>query len=94
MLSARAWTRLLAFSSNMARLTTLPDTLAPRCINREAAADFVGIGTTKFDELVRDGRMPRPKVIDGRKVWCVRALNAAVDDLPDDGPAAAREIVL
>lgn len=79
----------------MARATALPDTLQPRCINRDAAAGYVGVGTTKFDELVRDGRMPRPKVIDGRKVWDVRALNAAVDALPDDAPGGPqKEIIL
>ncbi|WP_210485363.1 hypothetical protein [Microvirga antarctica] len=79
----------------MARRTALPDTLAPRLVNRDAAAAFVGIGVTKFDEMVNDGRMPRPKRIDGRKIWCVRSLNAAVDALPDDQPMQAdREIVL
>lgn len=35
----------------------------------------------KFDALVKDGRMPRPKKIDRRLVWDVRALDAAADDL-------------
>lgn len=80
----------------MARHTALPDTLPPRLVSREAAAAYVGVGATKFDEMVGDGRMPRAKRIDGRKVWCVRALNAAVDALPDDEPGtkALREIVL
>jgi hypothetical protein len=79
----------------MPRQTALPDTLAPRLIGREAAAAFIGVGATKFDELVRDGRMPRPKRVDNRKLWCVRALNAAADDLPDDGPSIRDcEIVL
>ena len=32
---------------------------------------YVGVSPGKFDELVRDGRMPPPKRI-GRKVWDVR----------------------
>ena len=55
-----------------------------RGLNREAAAAYVGVGTTKFDELVADGRMPKPKRIDGRRVWDVRALDLAFDDLPGD----------
>ena len=46
------------------------------------AAAYVGVGTTKFDELVEDGRMPRPRVIDSRKVWDRRELDAAFEDLP------------
>lgn len=29
--------------------------------------------------------MPRPKRIDTRKAWDIRALDAAVDELPTDG---------
>jgi predicted DNA-binding transcriptional regulator AlpA len=79
----------------MARSTVLPDTLPPRLIGRLAAADFVGISPTKFDEMVNDGRMPRPKCIDRRKLWDVRSLNAKVDELPDDEPSKPeREIML
>ena len=34
-----------------------------RGLNRAEAADYIGIGTTKFDALVQDGRMPKPKRI-------------------------------
>jgi predicted DNA-binding transcriptional regulator AlpA len=33
------------------------------------SAEYVGVGTTKFDEMVEDGRMPKPKRIDGRTIW-------------------------
>ena len=33
-------------------------TYAPRGLRREAAADWIGVSVGKFDELVRDGRMP------------------------------------
>ena len=79
----------------MARQTALPDTLSPRLVDRLAAAAFVGVSPTKFDEMVGDGRMPRPKRIDRRKLWDVRSLNAKVDELPDDKPSKPeREIVL
>lgn len=69
----------------MARQTALPHSLAPRLVGREAAAAYLAISTTKFDELVRDGRMPRPKCIDKRRVWDVRLLDAAADALPTEG---------
>jgi hypothetical protein len=48
---------------------------------------YVGISTGKFDEMVRDGRMPGPLRIDGRKVWDVRTVDLAFDALPrDDSP--------
>lgn len=58
---------------------------APRGLCREEAARYVGVGSTKFDEMVKDGRMPKPKRVDGRTVWDRIALDAAFTDLPDDG---------
>ena len=43
---------------------------------------YVGISPSKFDELVADGRMPDPRRIDGRKVWDIRDLDGAFDNLP------------
>lgn len=64
----------------------LPLSLPPRGINRVEAAAYVGVSTTKFDEMVEDGRMPRAKRIDGRVVWDRKKLDVAFDQLPDDGP--------
>jgi predicted DNA-binding transcriptional regulator AlpA len=58
-----------------------------RGLNREEAAAYIGISTTKFDELVADGRMPQPKKTDARKVWDIRRLDAAFDALPGIGDA-------
>lgn len=58
-----------------------------RGLSRMEAAIYIGVGATKFDAMVADGRMPQPKRIDGRKVWDIRALDLAFEDLPDDGPA-------
>lgn len=66
----------------------LPPTLAPRGLSREEAAAYLGIGTTLFDRLVADGRMPRPKKIEGRLVWDRRRIDLAFDDLPDNSPKA------
>jgi predicted DNA-binding transcriptional regulator AlpA len=59
--------------------------LAPRGLNRAQAADYVGVGVTKFDELVADGRMPKPVRIDGRVIWDRYLLDAAFDALSDQG---------
>jgi predicted DNA-binding transcriptional regulator AlpA len=61
-----------------------PYAYAPRGLAREEAARYVGIGATKFDEMVKDGRMPKPKRIDGRVVWDRVKLDAFFTDLPDD----------
>jgi predicted DNA-binding transcriptional regulator AlpA len=74
----------------MRNIFALPPTLPPRLINREAAAAYVSVSPTKFDELVRDGRMPRPRCIDRRKAWDTRQLDAAIDDLPIDGSDSDR----
>jgi predicted DNA-binding transcriptional regulator AlpA len=60
---------------------------APRGVSREEAARWIGVGATKFDEMVSDGRMPRPKRIDGRVVWDRIKVDAAFSDLPEDSRA-------
>jgi predicted DNA-binding transcriptional regulator AlpA len=57
-----------------------------RGLSREQAANYIGIGLTKFDKMVKDGRMPRPKRLDGRVVWDLRKLDAAFDALEEDDP--------
>jgi excisionase family DNA binding protein len=57
-----------------------------RGLSREEAAMYIGISASKFDELVRDGRMPGPKRVDGRKIWDVRDLDVAFDALPSENP--------
>lgn len=55
----------------------------PRGLSREEAARYVGLGATKFDELVKDGKMPKPKRVGSRTVWDRVALDIAFTDLPD-----------
>ncbi|MDW9619178.1 hypothetical protein [Sinorhizobium meliloti] len=54
----------------------------PRGLSREEAARYVGVGTTKFDVMVADKRMPKPRKIDGRRVWDRIELDIAFSDLP------------
>ena len=56
-----------------------------RGLRRVEAAIYVGISATKFDEMVKDGRMPRPKRIDGTTVWDQRRLDLAFEGLPEEG---------
>jgi predicted DNA-binding transcriptional regulator AlpA len=66
----------------MAHQKALPPTLAPRLISRDVAAAYLSVSPTKFDEMVRNGSLPKPKRLSGRrKAWDVRALDAAIDNL-------------
>lgn len=71
-------------------MTTRADPIAypPRGMSRDEASRYIGVGTTKFDEMVADGRMPKPKKIDGRVIWDRLRVEAAFTDLPDVENAA------
>lgn len=56
--------------------------ITPRGFNRRESAAYVGISPSKFDELVADGRMPRPRCIDKRRVWDRYELDDAFEALP------------
>lgn len=70
------------------RASALPAGVLPRGLSRPQAAEYVGVGVTKFDTLVGDGRMPRPKRIDGRRIWDRLALDEALAALADEGDCA------
>ena len=68
-------------------VSCLPASLPPRGLSRVQAAEYIGVGVTKFDEMVGDGRMPQPKRIDGRRIWDRIRLDAAFAALDDEaGP--------
>jgi predicted DNA-binding transcriptional regulator AlpA len=56
----------------------------PRGLSRDDAARYIGVGPSKFDAMVSDGLMPRPKRIGSRVVWDRLKIDAAFSDLPDD----------
>jgi hypothetical protein len=56
--------------------------IEPRGLSRIKAARYLGISPSKFDELRKDGRVGPARLIDGRKVWDVRDLDAAFEALP------------
>lgn len=55
----------------------------PRGLSRVEAARYIGVGVTLFEEMVRDGRMPKPKRVNSRRIWDRIALDACFSDLPD-----------
>jgi hypothetical protein len=53
-------------------------------VNREQAAAYIGVSPSLFDIMVKDGRMPKPKTINSRKVWDRQRLDEAFSALPDE----------
>lgn len=66
------------------RLSVLPMSCPPRGLARPAAAEYVGVSVSKFDDMVSDGRMPAPKEVDRRKIWDRLELDAAFSSLPSE----------
>ena len=53
-----------------------------RGLNRKEAAEYIGVGSTKFDELVKVKRMPVPRLLDKRVIWDREELDEFFDRLP------------
>jgi hypothetical protein len=71
------------YARERARRGVLLGALVPRGLCRVHSAAYVGVSPSLFDQLVRDGRMPNPKLINSRTVWDRLMLDAAFDALPD-----------
>ena len=65
----------------------LPTSLAPRGLTRGQSAAYIGTGTSKFDEMVKDGRMPKPKRVGSRNIWDRCGLDTAFEELPSEDDA-------
>lgn len=63
-------------------LQTDPISYPPRGLSREEAARYVGVSARKFDELVKDRRMPKPRQVDARTVWDRVEIDMAFSSLP------------
>lgn len=59
-----------------------------RGLSRVHSALYIGVSPSKFDEMVKDGRMPHAKRVDGRRVWDKRRLDEAFEALPDENAEA------
>jgi hypothetical protein len=66
------------------RENILPTSLPPRGLSRVQAAAYIGVSPTLFDQMVDDGRMPKPTRINARTVWDRLKLDAAFVALSDD----------
>jgi predicted DNA-binding transcriptional regulator AlpA len=52
-------------------------------LNRMQSAEYVNVCPSVFDEMVADGRMPKPVVLSERRFgWIQRELDAALARLP------------
>ena len=69
----------------------LPPGCLPRCLRRPGAAEYVGVGVTLFDTMVRDGRMPKPIRLNACAVWDRLQLDEAVTLLRDEAENSARD---
>lgn len=58
------------------------NTFPPRGLGRAQTAEYIGVSPNKFDQLVKDGRMPTPRRIDTRKIWDIHEVDLAFSALP------------
>ncbi len=66
---------------------SLPLSCPPCGLSRVQSAAFICVGTTLFDEMVKDRRMPSPKRVNGKTIWGRLALQEAFAALPSDEDA-------
>ena len=56
----------------------------PRLMARSAAAQYLGIGITMFDELVAEGMIPKPKKMRSKYLWDRIDLEGVANELERD----------
>ena len=54
-------------------------------VGRDEAAASLGISRNLFNTMVDDGRMPRPRVVNGRRLWDADEVRVAFRTIPRDG---------
>jgi hypothetical protein len=65
------------------RLTAIRP-MQSRGLSRVEAAAYIGVSPSKFDQLRHSGRIPPPKVLDGRLIFTVERLDEFIDALPEE----------
>ena len=63
------------------RLTSRTTTQPRRGLNRDEAAIYVGVTVASFDQMVSDGRLPKPADLDGEEVFDLALIDRAMDRL-------------
>lgn len=81
--------RVPRLARQAARAEVLPASLPPRGLCREVAAAYIGVSGTKFDEMIRESVMPKPRVHRGRRLWDRSELDLAFSNLPHADEAVA-----
>ena len=56
---------------------------------RGEAAEYIGVSPGLFDQMVADGRMPKPRCINSRRLWLRPEVEKAFALLPVEGQDAA-----
>ena len=56
-----------------------------RGLDQSEAAVYLSLSPSFFRKLVEDGRMPRPRLADRRRIWDVEELDLAFKTLPREG---------
>jgi excisionase family DNA binding protein len=57
----------------------------PRGFRSGQAAAYLGMSRSKFLELVDEGRLPRPRVVDAMRIWDRVELDTAFDEFAEHG---------
>jgi predicted DNA-binding transcriptional regulator AlpA len=52
-----------------------------RGLNRQQAANYIGISPSMFDELIKEGVLPQPVRLKSRVLWDIRRLDEAFDEI-------------
>ena len=65
----------------MKSIVSDPVAYPPRGLRRAEAARYIGVGVTKFGEMVEANAMPPPKKVGKISVWDRIELDAAFTDL-------------
>ena len=63
--------------------------VTPRGLSRTDAASYVGCSPRMFDSMVKEGKMPAPRMIGSKKVWDRFELDECFENLPQ--PEAVEE---
>ena len=64
-----------------------------RGLGEAEAATYISLSPSFFRSLVREGKMPKPKVVGSRRIWDIDELDAAFRDLPREGGDRDDDIV-
>ena len=67
----------------------MPQSRWPRGMQRQQAADYLGISASWLDQLVSKSLLPQPRQLNKRLIWDREELDRAFEELPhrgDDAP--------